>query len=66
MMTKSRLKEQDVLLKGDGEPPLSEQGLGTENLRESHRLHLICFSQQNAWHSGICEAVAIWCHPNLP
>lgn len=31
MMTKSRLKEQDVLLKGVGGPPLSEQGLGTEN-----------------------------------
>lgn len=21
---------------------------------ESHRLHLTCFNQQNAWHSGIC------------
>lgn len=30
-MTKSGLKEQDVFLKGDGEPLLSEQGLGTEN-----------------------------------
>jgi len=35
METKSKLKEQDVLLKGDEEPPLSEQGLGTENWQES-------------------------------